>query len=139
MSHEEVIAMIETKTDSIEGITISGGEPMEQSHGLLHLLRALRKKASLSTVLYSGFTYEEITKHPDGPDILAKVDILIAGRFYLHRTTPNGLVGSSNQEIRFLSPRYSPSDLANWYESELIINGSRGDDGEWRTDAGTEK
>jgi anaerobic ribonucleoside-triphosphate reductase activating protein len=122
MAHEDVADMIRGMGDKIEGVTITGGEPMEQSVGLLELLDALHKSASLSVVLYSGYTYEEIRILPHGPEILNHVDILIAGRFRRYLATPKGIVGSSNQEILFLSTRYTLLDLADWSEAELIID-----------------
>lgn len=95
---------------------------MEQPHGLLDLLRDLRRKTTLSVVLYSGYTYEEIGRSDLGPAILDHCDLLISGPFCSELATFNGLVGSSNQEIHFLTSRYSPSDLVDWCESELIID-----------------
>ncbi|MGC9031014.1 MAG: 4Fe-4S single cluster domain-containing protein [Desulfomonilaceae bacterium] len=122
MPHEEIAAMILGMADRVEGMTISGGEPMEQPLGSLLLLEAIHKTASLSVVLYSGYTYEEIRILPHGLEILDHVDILIAGRFNRHLATPKGIVGSSNQEIRFLSSRYTPLDITDWSEAELIID-----------------
>ncbi|MFV0295623.1 MAG: 4Fe-4S single cluster domain-containing protein, partial [Hyphomicrobiaceae bacterium] len=64
-----------------EGISVSGGEPLEQSPALLAFLRNIREQTSLSIVLFSGYTFEEMHDIPHGPEIVAHLDVLIAGRF----------------------------------------------------------
>jgi hypothetical protein len=48
--------------DSIEGLTISGGEPLQQRAAVTELLRRLKSETNLSVVLFTGFTWEEVTK-----------------------------------------------------------------------------
>eukprot|EP00456_Euglypha_rotunda_P082538 TRINITY_DN81281_c0_g1_i1.p1 TRINITY_DN81281_c0_g1~~TRINITY_DN81281_c0_g1_i1.p1 ORF type:complete len:177 (-),score=18.11 TRINITY_DN81281_c0_g1_i1:10-486(-) len=45
----------------IDGLTISGGEPMEQASGLLALLQALRRRSpNISIGVFSGYTKREL-------------------------------------------------------------------------------
>ncbi len=122
MAHEDVAAMIHGMKERIEGVTITGGEPMEQAQGLLQLLETLHRRPSFSVVLYSGYTHEEICTLPYGLEVLNHVDILIAGRFRRHLAASKGFVGSLNQKIVFLSSRYRLRDIADWSEAELIID-----------------
>jgi anaerobic ribonucleoside-triphosphate reductase activating protein len=48
--------------NTIEGITLSGGEPLQQRPAVTHLLRRIRLETPLSTLLFSGFTWEEIQR-----------------------------------------------------------------------------
>ncbi len=120
--HEYVMTLIQELEGRIEGVTISGGEPTEQPDGLLALLRALRRSTPLSIVLYSGYSYDEIAASAVGRAILYHLDMLIAGPFCRELASSSGVVGSLNQEIHFLTSRYSPSDILDWSEFELVID-----------------
>ncbi|MBI5192941.1 MAG: radical SAM protein [Nitrospirae bacterium] len=50
-----------------EGITVSGGEPFLQAKGLLQLLKAAKEEYGLSTVVYTGFNYEELKGYTPPP------------------------------------------------------------------------
>ena len=96
-----------------EGITICGGEPFEQREELAELMCLVWEKG-LSTVLYSGHTYESLLEMQDDyvTTILSHTDILIDGPFVLSLlSSENPLIGSSNQQLRFLTKRYSPNDI----------------------------
>src|SRR5262245_54578321 len=67
--------------DSIEGITISGGEPLQQAGATLALLRRVRSETSLSAIVFTGFRWPEVQQLPQGREILANLDILLAGRY----------------------------------------------------------
>ncbi len=84
----------------IDGVTISGGEPFEQSTGLLPLLMAL-KKLELSIWVYTGYLYEDLTQDPSKSTLLPFIDVLVDGP-YLEAYADANLKyrGSSNQ--RFL-------------------------------------
>lgn len=109
-----------------EGITICGGEPFEQKEELAKLL-CLAWEKGLSTVLYTGHTYESLSKMQDEnvATILSHTDILMDGPFILSQlSTENPLIGSSNQRIRFLTRRYSLKDMRkNKLEVRIKKNG----------------
>ena len=94
----------------LDGITISGGEPMLQAEGLLELFSYLREKSNLSIICYSGFTLGQILakNEPIFSRLLQHIDVLIDG-LYVDRLNDNlGFRGSSNQVVHFLSDRHIP-------------------------------
>ena len=94
----------------LDGITVSGGEPMLQAEGLLELFSHLREKSNLSIICYSGFTLGQILakNEPIFPRLLQHIDVLIDG-LYVDRLNDNvGFRGSSNQVVHFLSDRHIP-------------------------------
>ncbi len=81
----------------LDGVTLSGGEPMCQAKALLPLARECRARG-LSVWVYSGYTYEMILEHPDMLALLKEVDVLIDGPFQLeNRSLELTFKGSSNQ------------------------------------------
>ena len=69
---------------SIEGITISGGEPFLQIDGLYELLAKICKRTTLGVMLYTGYTVTELRKLGNDriDEILDNyVDILIDGQY----------------------------------------------------------
>ncbi len=106
-----------------DGITISGGEPCEQSAGVLALLRCLRApNPRLSVLLFSGFTLGAIRRRALGPEMLALVDVLIAGPYRRARHLGAGLLGSANQRIHLLTPRHQRHELAAVPPAEIVID-----------------
>jgi len=114
----------------VEGVTFSGGEPFQQALALLRVC-SLIKQASpdFSIGIFSGYTLGELEAgrfqyhqdedaqwHRGSPELFQKIrrylDFGIFGRFskrLLTRDLP--LCGSSNQQVRFFSDRYSLADL----------------------------
>ena len=110
---------------SVEGMTISGGEPFQQPDALLELLVCLNGSA-LGRLVFTGYTLDEVLALPLGQSILAKVDALVAGRYVTALRLARGLLGSANQTIHLLSGRYGVSDFASVPGREAVIhrNGS---------------
>ncbi len=99
-------------TPAIEGITISGGEPLEQAEALAEFLGLLRRREpDLSVVIYSGFTRDEIARTPVGRRVLELADVLIDGPFVESLATDDGIRGSTNQVLHILTGRYGPEDF----------------------------
>lgn len=94
----------------VEGITVSGGEPLQQAPALAELLAAVRA-AGLSVVLYSGYTRAEIEAMPHGQRVLSATDVLIDGRYRADSPCHDGYRGSANQRLHFLSDRYGLDDF----------------------------
>ena len=110
-----------TTKATIEGVTISGGEPLQQPAPLSTLLTRLRNETALSILLFTGYTWAEIQRMPAAAQILACVDVLITGRYDATQHVAHGLLGSSNQRIHLLSARYSAADLRAAPPAEVIV------------------
>jgi anaerobic ribonucleoside-triphosphate reductase activating protein len=105
----------------IEGVSISGGEPFQQLDALLDFLRRIRR-SPLSILVFSGHTLEAIRAFPQGPEILACLDVLIAGP-YLHALhAGRGLLGSANQRIHLLTSRHHITDFDSLPAREIILH-----------------
>jgi anaerobic ribonucleoside-triphosphate reductase activating protein len=107
--------------DTIEGISISGGEPLQQREPLLALLQRVKAETSLSMLLFSGYTWEEIQEMPDTEALLACMDVLIAGRYDDSQRVNDGLRSSANQTVHLLTDRYTMDDLQVVPPTEVII------------------
>ena len=103
-----------------EGLTLSGGEPMQQPAAALGLLEAARS-LGLSTLMFSGYTEGEIRALPDGAAVLAQLDVLVDGRYVAGERFASGLRGSANQRIRLLTDRYSLADVEATPVAEIRI------------------
>lgn len=123
-SIEDMLAEISTHVGQIEGITFSGGEPFQQPAGLLALISALRRHHDdLSIIIFSGYRLPEINAQVHGREILAMVDVLIAGRYVPKCRVAQALLGSANQQYHYLSGRYKSQDFADQMDAELVIDG----------------
>jgi len=125
MAVSDLFVQIAAMGENIEGITILGGEPLDQYEETLLLLR-LCNKAGLSTMLYTGHELREIGQKGLS-DVQKELDILITGRYEENkRTLQHQWIGSTNQEIHFLSSRYSNDNIrdGNYMEVTLDEDGS---------------
>lgn len=105
----------------IEGLSLSGGEPLQQAPAAAALLDAARARG-LSTLAFSGYTLAEIRALPGGPDVLARLDVLIDGRYVAGQRLATGLRGSANQTIQLLSDRYTRADVEATPVAEIRID-----------------
>lgn len=95
----------------LDGVTITGGEPLLHASGLLSFLPAVRE-AGFNIWLYSGYTLEEIIESGDPKqlELLKYVDVLVDGRFEAEqRTVDIPFTGSRNQ--RFISMKEVKSEI----------------------------
>ncbi len=127
----------------LDGLTLSGGEPLQQLPAvveLLRLVRAGRRTTSrpsplsargegesgriasvLSVVLFTGYTLSAAAALPGTDALWPLVDAVIAGPYVASLGPPQGLLGSSNQQLHLLTDRYRPADFADLPTSEVII------------------
>lgn len=64
---------------NVAGLTILGGEPFENTQGLISLLKKI--KTNKSIWIYSGYTYEYLIKNYKTLELLKLVDVLVDGPF----------------------------------------------------------
>jgi len=136
LSLAEVVARVEesVRDHGIEGISLLGGEPLAHAAAGAALAREVQQ-LGLSVMIYSGHTLEEARRLPDPAvyDLLARTDILVDGPYVRELPeTRRRWIGSSNQQIHFLTDRYQADDprwlLPNTLEIrlqglELTVNG----------------
>ena len=99
---EEILAMID-ENPLLDGVTFSGGDPMEQSAALIPLAREIKERG-MNLIIYTGYTYERLMElkdeRPDFFELLTFADILIDGPFVMaKRSLELKFRGSSNQRI----------------------------------------
>ena len=96
---------------SIEGVTLSGGEPTLQQN--LNVLAEKIQSMGLSVILYTGRLFSELPS-----ELIKHVDLVIDGRF--QNNNPDyrrKIIGSTNQRIIHVTDRY-PDDI--WFSEPEI-------------------
>jgi anaerobic ribonucleoside-triphosphate reductase activating protein len=104
----------------IEGLTLSGGEPLQQPAAAAAVLAAARARG-LSTLVFSGYTLAEIHALPGGDAVLAALDVLVDGRYVAGARQSAGLRGSANQRIHLLTSRYTLAEVEATPVAEIRI------------------
>ena len=99
---DEILSMID-ENPLLDGITFSGGDPMDQAAALVPLAREIKERG-LNLVIFTGYTYERLMElsheRPDMFELLTFADILIDGPFIMAKKSLElKFRGSSNQRI----------------------------------------
>lgn len=85
-----------------DGITVSGGEPFDQSLALLKLLKAIRGEFTGDIFVYSGYPFERLKSELSAAEGL--IDALMTDPFVAGMTQSLPLRGSDNQRLHVLTP-----------------------------------
>ena len=109
---EDVVAEI----GALEGVSGRGGEPFDQGPALVELLTCLRRRLpTLGLIVFSGYSYASLTARAELSRLWPVLDTLVDGPFDAkQREAPIGgrrYIGSTNQELVHLSPRYRDPEL----------------------------
>ena len=126
---------------TLEGVTFSGGEPIQQADSLLRLIQCLHQQApELRFGMFSGYTEHELANGqywvwPDGSsepsrkrlwqEIRRCLDFAILGRFNHAQPSSSPLRTSRNQVLRLFSDRYTPADFSEELIEVSIHEGGR--------------
>ncbi|MCA9669530.1 MAG: radical SAM protein [Myxococcales bacterium] len=131
----ELVGLV-ASTPHIEGLSLLGGEPLQQPAGAAALLAGVRARG-LSTMVYSGYTLAEIEAQAERDAavraLLEATDLLVDGRYDETQPEPTRRwIGSRNQQMHFLSDRYAPDDPRfvadnqveiRFENGQLLVNG----------------
>ena len=110
--------------DYIKGITLLGGEPMEQvnQQGLLPLLRQIREKLPDKSVwCFTGYDYEKdvlarmVPEWEETKEFLSYLDVLVDGEFKIEQKDL-GLIfkGSANQRTILVQESLREGHIVYW-------------------------
>jgi anaerobic ribonucleoside-triphosphate reductase activating protein len=123
----EIIQRVITlhRAGEIEGLTLSGGEPMQQPSSMLELIEALREAgaASLSFGMFTGYTLHELERgrfftFEECQDKIATwelirshLDFAVTGRYNRFAPAVLPLRSSRNQRLQLFTTRYHHGDF----------------------------
>lgn len=111
---------------ALEGVTFSGGEPMQQADALLALVESLHYRLpGLSFGLYSGYSEQELksgrywrrselapgSKRDIWQRLTRYLDFAVLGRYLASRPSTLPLRTSANQKLVLFSSRYREQDF----------------------------
>lgn len=91
----------------IDGFTITGGEPMDQSDELADMIGELRH-ISEDILIYSGYQLSELRSRNDKNTqrVLSLAVVLIDGEYLEDKNNDVIMRGSENQTIHILNPKF---------------------------------
>lgn len=113
-------------TNAVSGLTLSGGEPMEQAAALATFLEAMHSSVpDLSIGLFSGYADTELAQGRFRADsslsraertalwqgIRGHLDFAVLGRYNQQQPSRQPLITSRNQRLVLLSNRYTEDDF----------------------------
>lgn len=100
---EEIVKLC--KSNDIEGITLHGGEPLDQAEGVLEIIEGL-KRLGKTVVLFTGYKHKELINAAQ-KRCWRMADIVIAGRYdEAKRNIYLQFRGSTNQKIILHKGKY---------------------------------
>ena len=108
----------------VDGVTVTGGEPLEQPAALTDFVRLIRsdpRTSGSSVIVLSGFTPDEIRSDVSRSAAVEFVDTVVAGRYNRGLHLGAGLRGSSNKTYWHLSDRHDDDDFMTVPEGEILI------------------
>jgi anaerobic ribonucleoside-triphosphate reductase activating protein len=116
----------------LEGLTILGGEPLEQLPAVTALCEGAAARG-LGVLVFSGYRLDEARARPGFASLWRVIDTLVDGRYDAAEPEPRPehggrrFIGSRNQQLRHRTDRYR--DPALWHgphaaEARLAPDGS---------------
>ena len=98
VSIEEILDIID-KNELLDGVTFSGGEPFLQAEALYVLAEQIKKRG-LSLIIYTGYTWKELTEDKSAMPFIEMADYIIDGKFEESKKSLDlDFRGSANQRI----------------------------------------
>ena len=89
----------------IEGITLTGGEPLDQADVLEELVNRARNETGLNVFMFTGYKKDELESDAQ-MRVWELSDIVVSGRFAIELLeTKHPWKGSSNQDVIFNNPQ----------------------------------
>jgi anaerobic ribonucleoside-triphosphate reductase activating protein len=108
-------------TGQIEGVTLTGGEPLQQPAAVARFCGEIRARTDLGIIVLSGYTRAEIEADPARLAAVADADMVIAGRYNRGLHLGSGLRGSANKEYWARTGRYTAADFGAVPDLEIAV------------------
>lgn len=121
------IDSIKRKIDTLEGqdgITFSGGDPMEQAEACAELANYCHKK-NLNVWCYTGYTFEELQEKAKKDSAILKflneINVLVDGKFLIAEKSYDSLFrGSKNQRLIDVKKSLLQNKAVLYYPNKIV-------------------
>ncbi len=121
--HREVLLENILTTDGIRGVTLLGGEPLEQQTNVVWLLDKIREKSDLTIFLFTGYEAHEIEVLGVYDDLQKLCDMIAIGRYrQSYRNVEQQWIGSSNQSVIYPNGSRETDQPKKMNQVEIIID-----------------
>lgn len=121
LSPYQIFELIKNFED-IDGVTITGGDPLEQEDELLSLLFLLKgENYKKGIIVFTGYQKEQLEQHPIRKKCLEYMDVLIDGVYVDELKSDSDLRGSKNQQFYFFSEKIKAEELKFDHEIEISV------------------
>jgi anaerobic ribonucleoside-triphosphate reductase activating protein len=114
ISVQELTNIVNHYLNQIDGITISGGEPLWQADVLSLLME--NTPSSLDKMVFTGYKIDELNESQ--LECLSKFDLVVDGRFKEMHKGDYMWRGSSNQKFHSPTGKYTKKQLEDFYNSK---------------------
>ncbi|MCR5271743.1 MAG: anaerobic ribonucleoside-triphosphate reductase activating protein [Lachnospiraceae bacterium] len=124
--HVEVESVINKirNTKYLDGITLSGGDPLLQAEAAGEIAKAA-KAMGLDVWAYTGWTFDEVLSGKAGEkaiEALEYIDVLVDGRFVESLKSSECIFrGSSNQRLVDVKKSIGSGELIEFFEGERKV------------------
>lgn len=122
---------IKEKIDKLEGqdgITFSGGDPMEQAKECAEIAKYCKDRG-LNIWCYTGYKYEELLKKNDLEvlEFLNYIDVLVDGKFRIEEKSYDALFrGSTNQRLIDVKKSLKEKEVILYEKEKKIVEKKKG-------------
>lgn len=93
---------------NVDGLTLSGGEPLEQPEAVSELIKSFRRVNSGTVLIFSGFTPKRIFASPAARSTILLADAVLAGP-YVEGKDPSEIWNS--KQLILVTDRIKPDTL----------------------------
>ena len=122
MAADELLEICEI--ERVCGITLHGGEPLDQADAILDFVRAAKRKA-LTVILFTGYTKKELNNAQKTVWNLS--DLVVAGRFQKDKRNVNlQFRGSTNQRVYSHAGPYKGYRVSDGYTTAILTIDEKG-------------
>lgn len=122
IAEEEILQLCQK--EKVDGITLHGGEPLDQAVELLKIVKLI-KENGLSVILFTGYNKKELNSYQNM--IWNLSDIVIAGRFIFEKRNTNlQFRGSTNQRVYVHKGIYSGYKIKDGFTTAIVTIDDKG-------------
>ncbi|MDF2724686.1 MAG: radical protein [Paenibacillus sp.] len=106
---------------SVDGLTVSGGEPLEQADAVSALIEGFRQTNGGTVLLFTGFAADRILRLKQATQAILRADAVLAGPYIAGANDADIWQG---KRLLLITDRITPRELEPVRQWEIQLNGN---------------